>query len=85
MGGAGACAGTGAGNAEKDTPPQAVERGRAGKRAVRPRFPGPRPRRNELYLREACPISLSEPRALYMYHLPTLTLLTHHLTLHKPL
>jgi len=33
MGGAGAWAGTGAGNAEKDNPPQAVEWGGAGKRA----------------------------------------------------
>jgi len=38
-------------NAKKDTPPQAVERGRAGKRARGQRFPGPRPPRNELYLR----------------------------------
>jgi len=48
MGGVGASAGTGGGNAEKDTTPQAVERGRAGKRAGGPRFPGPRPPRNEL-------------------------------------
>jgi len=48
MGGAGACAGTGAGNAEKGTPPQAVEWGGAGKRAGGPRFSGPRPPRNEL-------------------------------------
>jgi len=41
--------GTGAGNAEKDTPPQAVERGGAGKRAGGPHFSGPRPPRNELY------------------------------------
>jgi len=50
MGGAGARAGTGAGNAEKDTPPQAVEWGGAGKRARGPRFSGPCPPRNELYL-----------------------------------
>jgi len=43
MGGAGARAGTGAGNAEKDTPPQAIEWGGAGKRAGGPRFSGPRP------------------------------------------
>ena len=41
MGGAGARAGTGAGNAEKDTPPQAVEWGGAGKRAGGPSFRGP--------------------------------------------
>jgi len=41
--------GTGAGNAEKDTPPQAVEWGGAGKRAGGRRFSGPRPPRNELY------------------------------------
>jgi len=36
-------------------------------------------------LREACPIHWSEPSALYR-HLPTtLTLVTHHLALHKPL
>ena len=33
--------GTWAGNAEKDTPPQAVEWGGAGKRAGGPRFRGP--------------------------------------------
>jgi len=43
MGGAGARAGTGAVNAEKDTLPQAVEWGRAGKRAGGPRFSGPHP------------------------------------------
>jgi len=48
MGGAGTRAGTGAGNAEKDTAPQAVERGRAGKRAEGPRCSGPRPPHNEL-------------------------------------
>jgi len=41
MGGAGACGGTGAGNAEKDTPPQAVEWGGAGKRAGGRVFRGP--------------------------------------------
>jgi len=51
MSGAGACAGTGAGNAEKDTPPQAVEWGGAGKTAGGPRFSGPRPPRNEVYIR----------------------------------
>jgi len=48
MGGARAWAGTGAGNAEKDTPPQAVEWGGAGKMAGGARFAGPRPPRNEL-------------------------------------
>jgi len=41
--------GTGAGNAEKDSPPQAVEWGGAGKRAGGQRFLGPHPPRNELY------------------------------------
>jgi len=48
MGGAGPSAGTGAGNAEKDTLRQAVEWGGAGKRARRPRLSGPRPPRKEL-------------------------------------
>jgi len=48
MRGAGARVGTGAGNAEKGSPPQAVEWGGAGKRAGGPRFSGPRPPRNEL-------------------------------------
>ena len=43
--------GTGAGNAEKDTPPQAIEWGGAGKRVGGLRFSGPRPPRNKLYLR----------------------------------
>ena len=51
MGGAGASAGTGAGNAEKDTLPQAVEWGGAGKRAAGPRFSASRLPRNELYRR----------------------------------
>ena len=42
--------GTGAGNAEKDTPPQAVEWGGAGKTAGGPCFSGPRPPCNEVYL-----------------------------------
>jgi len=41
MGPAGACAGTGAGNAENDTPPQAVEGDRLGKRGESLRFLGP--------------------------------------------
>ena len=41
-------AGTGAGNTKKDKLPQAVERGRAGKRAGGPRFPRTRPPGNEL-------------------------------------
>ena len=49
MGGAGAWVRTGAGNAEKDTPPQVVEWGGAGQWARGPRFSGPRPPRNELY------------------------------------
>jgi len=48
MGGAGAWAGTGAGNAEKDIPPQAVEWGGAGKRAGGPHFLGPSPPRKQL-------------------------------------
>ena len=48
MGGARAWAGTWAGNAEKDTPPQAVEWGGAGKMAGGPRFAGPRPPSNKL-------------------------------------
>jgi len=55
MGGAGAAAGTGAGNAKKDTPPQAIDWGGAGKRAGGTRFSGPRPPRNELYF---CLLSL---------------------------
>jgi len=47
MGGAGAWVGTGVGNAEKHTPPQAIERGGAGKRAGGPRVSGPRLPRNE--------------------------------------
>ena len=50
MGGAGAWAGTGAGNAEKYPPPQAIEWGGAGKKAGGPRFLGSRPPHNELYL-----------------------------------
>jgi len=44
----GGLSGDRAGNAEKDTPPQAVEWGGAGKRAGGPRFSGPLPPRNEL-------------------------------------
>jgi len=44
--------GTGARNAEKETPPQAVKLGGAGKRAGGPGFPGPRAPRNELYFME---------------------------------
>ena len=55
MGGAGASAGTWAGNAEKDTLPQAVEWGRTGRRAGGPRFLGPCPPPNELYsVRKSC-------------------------------
>jgi len=43
--------GTGAGNAEKDTSPQAVEWGGAGTRAGGPRCSGPHPPRNKLYHR----------------------------------
>jgi len=41
--------GTVVGNAEKDTPPQAVEWGGVGKRAGGPRFSRPRLPRNKLY------------------------------------
>ena len=50
MRGAGARVGTGAGNAEKGSPPQAVEWGGAGKRAGGPRFSGP-----------VCPVTNSNP------------------------
>jgi len=50
MGGEGAGAGTGAGNAEKDTPPQADEWGRAGTMAGGPHCRGPiRPIMNSRY------------------------------------
>jgi len=48
MGGAGAGAGTRAGDAEKDSPPQPIEWGGAGKRAGGPHFSRPRPPCNEL-------------------------------------
>ena len=48
MSGAGASGGTGAGNAEKDTRPLAVERGGAGKMGGGPGFSGLRPPCNEL-------------------------------------
>jgi len=49
MGGAGAWAGRGVGNAEKHILSQAIERGGAGKRVGGPCFSGPCPPRNELY------------------------------------
>jgi len=52
MGGAGARAGPGAGNAEKDTRTQAVEWGEVGKRAVSRIFQGP-----------VCPVKNSMPDA----------------------
>ena len=58
--------GTGAGNAEKDTPPQAAEWGGAGKRAGGPRFSGPRPPRNELY-----PVSVLRVRTSRLFGEPS--------------